>query len=187
MIQRLFYRFLKPGASSDGDAVPTPDLSRVFPHLRNPRASQPSEDAAEREPAPVAADPAEPAARPAEPAAAAELAGFIEEDVEALRAAFARFRDTGGTGGTSRALFLAAHNLRGIVDPDASPVLSRICASLCSLLAGRTAGPADAPLINLHVEAIRAALRASQSEAADRLGQAVCVALEDQVRTRLSA
>lgn len=80
-----------------------------------------------------------------------------------------------------RALFTAAHNIRGVAGSYGYPAISRLCGSLCSLLGSSKPGDNSA-LINLHIEACRAAhTSVGRDGATQSIANAVCDALESRV------
>lgn len=82
----------------------------------------------------------------------------------------------------------ASHNLKGMATTYGHPAVSRLASSLCTLLQSGRANDQHA-LINLHVEACRAAYLEGKAsnEGADQVAQSVCVALETQVKRTLEA
>ncbi|MEL7481327.1 MAG: Hpt domain-containing protein [Pseudomonadota bacterium] len=84
-------------------------------------------------------------------------------------------------------LVLVAHDLKGMATLYGYPTVSRLADSLCTLIETR-ADPADFPLINLHVEACRAAVNKGQEPTqSEAISQSVCVALESQVARVLAS
>ena len=81
-----------------------------------------------------------------------------------------------------------SHNLKGMATTYGHPAVSRLASSLCTLLESGRANDQHA-LINLHVEACRAAYLEGKAsnEGADQVAQSVCVALETQVKRTLEA
>ena len=178
--------------------IPTPDLSRVLPHLRKtsetPEAKAP-EPAPEPAPAPEMEEDADlfdpeedmPAAPSADtPPAEFDVRGWIERDVAALQSAFTTYVQRPGRQELHRQLFLAAHNLRGAAVPYGRPTIERIAGSLCQLLDGTDAQAPIVAIVKLHVDAIRAAANLPEGSAQEELANTVCIALEDQVRARLA-
>lgn len=112
---------------------------------------------------------------------------WLGDDVRALREAADRFLETGAADAAAgRRLFLIAHNMRGAAGAYGYPVIERITGSLCLLLERDDDPASAAALINLHVEACRAAANHEGSRGPAELADAVCTALEDQVLARLS-
>lgn len=177
----------------DGDNVPTPDISRVFPDKRAGNETIPDEDVA-RDDAASAPLPGAAADTPDEPAEADAASTAVDAepeidpeawlagDVATLETAFEQFSQAPNKADLVNALYRAAHNLRGTAEPCGAPVVARLSGSLSALLVGRKTLEGDIALVNLHVKAIRAAQAAG--DAADPLADAVCVALEDQVHAR---
>lgn len=156
-------RFLKPSrAKSTDDALPPPDLSRIFPERRQTSPAPQAPESAARAPAESDFLPHD----------------WLQKDLCALRAAL-----SGAVAAPSKAnlhaLFLCAHNLKGAAAPLGHPAVSRIAASLCRILEARGEDAPDDPLTRLHIDAIAAAANGGAS--AERLADAVCVALEDRV------
>lgn len=79
-------------------------------------------------------------------------------------------------------LKLATHDLKGMATTYGHPSVSRLAASLSNLL-DNSATTDAAALINLHVEACRAAyIEGCSNDSADAVANSVCAALETQVR-----
>ncbi|MEL6955833.1 MAG: hypothetical protein AAFO88_04255 [Pseudomonadota bacterium] len=114
----------------------------------------------------------------------AERAAWLERDVVAVKEAFDTYTQRVASPDARRAVFIASHNLRGTATPFGNPVLERLAGSLCTLLEKTSADEPVVALANLHVEAMRAALVAGPGAASDELAQSVCVALEDQVKSK---
>lgn len=177
--------------------IPTPDLSRVLPHLRKTRET-PVAKAPEPTPEPAPApeieedadlfDPEEEDAPPSAqtPPEDFDVRGWIERDVAALQSAFTTYVQRPGRQEFHRQLFLAAHNLRGAAIPYGRPTIERIAGSLCQLLEGTDAQAPIVAIVKLHVDAIRAAANLPEGSAQKELADTVCIALEDQVRARLA-
>lgn len=78
----------------------------------------------------------------------------------------------------------ALHNLHGASGAYGGGALTRLSGSLQELVTGVDDLQSEAALVNLHVQACRAAALGDGSSA-DDVADAVCQALEDQVRGRL--
>lgn len=78
----------------------------------------------------------------------------------------------------------ALHNLHGASGAYGGGALTRLSGSLQELVTSVDDLQAEAALVNLHVQACRAAALGDGSSA-DEVADAVCQALEDQVRGRL--
>lgn len=150
-----------------------PDISRVI--RMSPAAAAPADEEVSASPVAIA-DKAE--------AAVESLSNQFEEwmraDLAKLRAAWAEAKEQ-ATPETYRQLFTAAHNIRGVAGSYGYPAISRLCGSLCTLVSSSLPGE-RAALINLHVEACRAAHNSmAQGSGPQSVANAVCDALESQV------
>lgn len=106
---------------------------------------------------------------------------WMESDLLRLNEAWSACRAEPASTDKARQLFMTAHNIRGVASSYDYPAISRLCGSLCKLLADSKPGENQA-LINLHVEACRAAFNPlSQSDGAESVADAVCEALEHKV------
>ena len=112
---------------------------------------------------------------------ASQYDNWMECDLLRLGEAWSACQENSSHPERARQLFMTAHNIRGVASSYGYPAISRLCGSLCKLLADTTPGENQA-LINLHVEACRAAFNPlSQSDGADSIADAVCEALEQKV------
>lgn len=85
-----------------------------------------------------------------------------------------------------RKLFTAAHDIRGVAVSYGFPAISRLCGSLCTLLSVTKPGE-NSPLINLHIDACRAAYTTNhRSGKVDKMAYAVCDALERRVAVSIA-
>ena len=172
--------------------VPTLDISRVIKS-----APQPPEDA----PAPAAeiTSQAEPDERSlsldddlgerAEQAVGSLSSQFeiwMRMDLDVLIDAWKAAQQADPTPEKYRAVFVAAHNIKGAAPSYGYPSISRLCGSLCRLLTDTKPGENSA-LINLHVEACKAAFAApGKGSGSSSVADAVCDALEQGVALRVS-
>ncbi|MFN7054686.1 Hpt domain-containing protein [Hyphomonas sp.] len=199
----LAHRGRKPAA-----APVTPDISRVIKPAAQPVASQshlaPDTDVADFE-ATVAQAPEfsvedapeiETAADTAILAEKAEEAvdamndsfdAWMRDDMAKLRAAWAEASADASNAEAFRELYTCAHNIRGAAASYGYPAVSRLCGSLCTLL-GNTRPGEDSALINMHVEACRAAVAAGpQGEGSQSVADQLCDALETRVAVKVAA
>jgi len=115
-----------------------------------------------------------------------QFEAWMRRDLSALRESWAEARKPDAAPETYRQLYTAAHNITGAAPSYGFPIVSRLSRSLCTLLSQTRPGENTA-LINLHVEACRAAITAgAQGEASHYLADAVCQALEQRVALRLA-
>jgi len=195
IFSRLFGKSDKSKADTAGQTV---DITRVIPDFE--RRDRPS---AEPE-APVTGDAveasselpstlAETALHPEDKAEAAVEAlkekhdAWAQNDLAKLTDAWAEAREHADMSDHLSEVSRVTHNLKGMATTYGHPSISRLATSLDQLLKSENAGTQHA-LINLHVEACRAAyLEGSQTEHSDQIAQSVCVALEAQVKRALEA
>lgn len=93
-------------------------------------------------------------------AMAAQFDQWLKDEIVKIDAAQAQIRERGYTPETAEALYLRAHDLKGLGTTYEYPIVTRIAGSLCKLLddAGqRMAAPLA--LVDAHVDAIRAVVR----------------------------
>lgn len=187
-------------------AVATPDISRVLKPSFNPKplpaplATAPQDETEflsdteiqdeeiQDQPAFIA-DPLQMEAQAEEAfdALSEEFEGWMRSDLERLRDAWRLAQVPGASADDYRTLYTCAHNIRGAAPSYGYPAVSRLAGSLCTLLSGTRPGENSA-LINLHIEACRAAVNAGpQGEGSESVADAVCEALEDRVTLKLAA
>lgn len=195
----------KPRSDSATDGM-TPDISRVLPghetgaaRIVPKAASEDAGPAVESEPGaastlvlgedsvvtPENEPEAEAPDTETETDATSDTA-WLDEDLATLRGAAEVFLEDPTSETDRRALFLVAHNMRGAAGAYDLPVIERITGSLCLLLEQDNDPAGASALINLHVEACRAAANHKSARSSADLADAVCTALEDQVSARLS-
>lgn len=177
-------------------AVAAPDISRVI--KPSPPPAEPSQDDdyeghaledAAIAPAEFAADPEvmETQAEEALDALTEEFEGWMRNDLEKMRDAWRIAQKPEADADDYRTLYTCAHNIRGAATSYGYPAASRLCGSLCTLLSATRPGENSA-LINLHIEACRAAVGAGpQGEGSESIADAVCEALEKRVALKVSA
>lgn len=184
-------------------AVAAPDISRVLRASFPPQAQtdpfvEQAADNYEQEVAPDAFSLAEPAfeanpevmeaqAEEALDALTEEFEGWMRNDLEKMRDAWRVAHKPHANADDYRTLYTCAHNIRGAASSYGYPAVSRLCGSLCDLLSGTRPGENSA-LINLHIEACRAAVGAGpQGEGSESVADAVCEALEKRVAMKVAA
>ena len=170
-------------------AVAAPDISRVIRPASAPAL-------APEAPLPADTDPPEPVfvADPQEMVTQAEEAldalteefeGWMRNDLEKMRDAWRVAQKPEADADDYRTLYTCAHNIRGAATSYGYPAVSRLCGSLCELLSGTRPGENSA-LINLHIEACRAAVAGGpQGEGSESVADAVCEALERRVALKV--
>tara|TARA_R110000796_G_scaffold115840_8_gene228074 strand:- start:5191 stop:5754 length:564 start_codon:yes stop_codon:yes gene_type:complete len=185
MFKALIHK-LKPASGSKSDqpaASVTPDISRVIKMPPAPVAAEDEVDTPE-----VGHDPDELGDR-AEAAVedlSSRFDAWMEADLDRLKAAWATAKIEGASETDYKLLETCAHNIRGVATSYGYPAVSRLCGSLCTLLAETEPGQNGA-LINLHVEACMAAYGSiGRGDAAQSVADAVCDALEERVAVKTS-
>jgi HPt (histidine-containing phosphotransfer) domain-containing protein len=140
-------------------------------------------------------------ANESEPADTDFLGGLAEDAVDSLSGQFEAWmrgdldelvrtwhlaREPGATAEQYREVFTAAHNIKGAANSYGYPAIARLCGSLSRLLSDTRPGENSA-LINLHVEACRAAFNSiGQGSDAQSIADAVCEALEERVALKVA-
>lgn len=115
-------------------------------------------------------------------ALSANFAQWLDDEVVKLEDARARLRTEGLTPETSENLYLRAHDLKGLGGTYEFPLVTRIAGSLCTLIETPARMAATAlPLIDAHVDAIRAVVRDKIKTDDHPVGLALVTALERQV------
>ena len=159
LISRLTGKFKK-----QPDTVPTPDLSRVTGVQVEPEPGFP------------AAVKTRPIAKPE----TIDVSVWLNADLDRLSSSWSELLQSPDDS-TARSEFdLAIHNLYGASGAYGGGALTRLSGSLQSLVKHSEHITEDAALINLHVQACRAAALGSEATSED-IANAVCDALEQQV------
>ena len=112
-----------------------------------------------------------------------QFAQWMQDELTKLEAARAEVRAKGMTPETSEALYMRAHDLKGLGATYEFPLVTRIAASLCRLIddpATRMSAPMA--LVDGHIDAIKAAVRDDIKTDEHPVGAAIANELE--VRTR---
>ncbi len=158
--------------------LPAPDISRVF----RSAAAAPSLPMTEADAESLGMD-----AERAVDGLSVQFEEWMRRDLEALRYTWADAQTEDATAEDYRRLYTAAHNITGAAPSYGFPAVARLSRSLCALLSQTRPGE-NGPLINLHVEACRAAIAAGpEGDASHSVADAVCDALERRVNARISA
>lgn len=112
----------------------------------------------------------------------ANFAQWLQDEVVRLEAARAAVQTEGRTPAATETLYFRAHDLKGLGATYEYPLVGRICGSLCRLL-DEPAKRLDAPmvLIDAHVDAVRACLRAEIRDSDHPVGGALAAELEARV------
>ena len=113
---------------------------------------------------------------------------WLQDEVAKLEAAREAIRTEGATRATVDRLFTHAHDLKGLGATYEFPLVTRIAGSLCKLLGdGDERVNTPQPLVEAHVNAIRAAVRDNIRDSDNPVGQALASALEKHISEYLGA
>jgi HPt (histidine-containing phosphotransfer) domain-containing protein len=181
MIDKLLGKWLslKSGTTADAKDISTPDISRVI-------KIRPSEPTSNNAVIASFVDPEDLAdkAEAAVDSLSDQFDAWMSGDLDKLIAAWGAANRPDATPEEYRAVFMAAHNIRGVAGSYGYPAISRLCGSLSTLLSDTHPGQ-NAALINLHVEACRAAfVGIGTGDSSDSVADAVCDALEQTVAAK---
>lgn len=146
---------LKKNAAKDTSDVSTPDLSRLN---LSPAESKQEEDT------------------PAAP----DMTAWLERDLDLISSAWAAFSDDPSHKNWTE-FSKVVHNLHGASGVYGGGALTRLTTSLQRLLTSQVSAMDNQALVNLHVQACQAWAHGNE-EARNELADAVCEALEIQVR-----
>lgn len=109
---------------------------------------------------------------------------WMEADVEKLHAARLTAEAENWSEDGLHALFITAHDVKGMAATYGFPLATQLAASLCRLIetpAGKAAARQLPALVLAHVDAIRATLRDRITSSAHPVGRALVQTLEQQV------
>jgi len=115
------------------------------------------------------------------------FAQWLQDEIAKLEAARQAIRADGMTPATVEALYLRAHDLKGLGTTYGFPLITRIAASLCVLTDDaekRTRAPIA--LVDAHIDAIRAAVRDDIKTDEHPVGRALADELEARVAEALA-
>ena len=116
------------------------------------------------------------------------FAQWLSDEVVKLDAARQRVRDEGVTAETMETLYLRAHDLKGLGTTYEFPLITRIGASLCRLIDDKDKRlAASLPLIDAHIDAIKACVRDDIKVDTHPVGKALSTELEARVAEYLGA
>ena len=107
---------------------------------------------------------------------------WLEDEITKLEAARLALRNEGVSPQTTEALYLRAHDLKGLGTTYGFPLITRVAASLC-VLTDDEEKRARAPmsLIDAHIDAIRASVSQDIKSDEHPVGRALAEALEAEV------
>jgi chemotaxis protein histidine kinase CheA len=113
---------------------------------------------------------------------------WLEDEVRKLEAARTALREQGMSRPTVDQVYTHAHDLKGLGSTYEFPIITQLAGSLCRLL-GEADKRLKAPLalIDVHVDAIRAAVRDDIKTTENPVGRGLVDALERQVDQHIAA
>jgi hypothetical protein len=115
-----------------------------------------------------------------------QFAQWMQDELTKLEAARAEVRAKGLTPETAEALYMRAHDLKGLGATYEFPLVTRIAASLCRLIdEPATRMNAPMPLVDAHIDAIKAAVRDDIKTDEHPVGAALANELEARTRDHL--
>jgi chemotaxis protein histidine kinase CheA len=119
-------------------------------------------------------------------ALSANFAQWLADEIARLEAARLTLRQNGPTPQAMEALYLRAHDLKGLGATYEYPLVGRIAGSLCRLLDDPIKREVPSmSLIDAHIDAIRAAVRDEIREADHPIGRVLAAELEARVQSQL--
>lgn len=114
------------------------------------------------------------------------FAEWLQDEITKLDAARARIRAEGWTTATAEHLYLRAHDLKGLGSTYEFPLITRIAGSLCKMIdKPETRLSAPMPIIDAHIDAIRACVRDNIKDESNPVGLALAEELERNVKAFL--
>lgn len=112
----------------------------------------------------------------------AQFSRWLQDEIDKLEAARARVAAEGIDGNAGEVLYTRAHDLKGLGGTYEYPIITRTMASLCQLIESperRVLAPMA--LVESHINAVKAMVRDQIKDDSHPVGQAMVMALEDQV------
>jgi chemotaxis protein histidine kinase CheA len=107
---------------------------------------------------------------------------WLNDEIVKLETARARIAEQGMTRETAEQFFIHAHDLKGLGGTYEFPLITRIAGSLCKLMSDKeTRASAPLPLVDAHIDAIKAVVRDDIRDPAHPVGSALAAELERRV------
>ena len=115
-----------------------------------------------------------------------QFAQWMQDELDKLDASRADVRANGLTTQTAEGLYMRAHDLKGLGATYEFPLVTRIAASLCKLIDNpETRAAAPLPLVDAHIDAIKAAVRDNIKSDDHPVGKILAEELEARTRDYL--
>lgn len=116
-----------------------------------------------------------------------QFAQWLQDEVDKLDAARAAIDKDGLTNVSMEALYLRAHDLKGLGTTYEYPLITRIAGSLCKLLdEPEKRAHASMFLTDAHIHAIKAAIRDNIRDASHPVGKVLVEEMEERVADHLA-
>jgi chemotaxis protein histidine kinase CheA len=115
-------------------------------------------------------------------AMADQFGAWLQDEIDKMDAAWAAIQTDGYTTATAEGLYFRAHDLKGLGGTYQYPLVTRLAGSMCRLLDNadqRMAAPL--PLLEAHIQAIKAVVRDEIQTDDHPVGKALAEELEGQV------
>jgi len=110
------------------------------------------------------------------------FAQWMSDEIAKLDTARARITELGLNQETADQLYVHAHDLKGLGATYEFPLITRVAGSLCALMSEREQRPSlPLPLIDAHIDAIRAIVRDDIRDPEHPVGNRLAAALEASV------
>jgi len=110
------------------------------------------------------------------------FAQWMTDEIAKLDAARAKISELGYNQETADQLYVHVHDLKGLGATYEFPLITRVAASLCALMGERDKRPSlPLPLIDAHIDAIRAIVRDDIRDPSHPVGNRLASALEASV------
>ncbi len=115
-----------------------------------------------------------------------QFAQWMQDELDKLDVSRADVRAKGMTSETAEGLYMRAHDLKGLGATYEFPLVTRIAASMCKLIDNpATRAKAPLPLVDAHIDAIKAAVRDGIRTDDHPVGKALVEELEARTREYL--
>jgi chemotaxis protein histidine kinase CheA len=116
-----------------------------------------------------------------------QFSQWLNDEIVKLETARTEIQAKGLNGETGEALYMRAHDLKGLGGTYEFPIITRLAGSLCQLLDDpEKRSTAPMYLVDAHIHAIKAAVRDNIRDDSNPVGRALAEALEAQVRAYFS-
>lgn len=116
-----------------------------------------------------------------------QFGDWMQDELDKLEAARAAVKTGGLNDETAEALFMRAHDLKGLGATYEFPIVTRMAGSLCKLLdASERRSTAPLYLVDAHIDAVKAAVRQNIRSEDHPVGRVLVTELETRVAEYLA-